>query len=723
MGAERYGPLAFGRSVGPPSEFDLVLPVAAEVLDLEPGRALSRECQPLEHLAAEEVLHVRRIPHPEERPVEHRVGRHRQVAAVPPQVEAPRFDPVVPAGEDEGEVVGLPRRDHQPAAKAAREAVLQFILFRQPRGPGDAVGIGLPPPQHLPRAVAHLDLGAPDRAGVIERRHPDQGGLGPPLEMNPQVGHQGGRRDIHGPRLPQQRGSQHFAPDFDDVETGPAERNAHDFEAPGPLDPGNGEGRRPGRSREQRFSPLPPGAGTVRHLLQPEPDLVRTIGRDPEDPRLHRLRLPGLVGVEHPPAAVGIEDLRGVDAPVPFPHLQERPGQGRLDVPYGDGKDGIGVPFQDPEIGRELDQRGVIVQRDLQGETLPVFERPSGVVPELRGEDEAQGGFFRKGAAEGHRRDVVGRLLLPDGRVPLPPRLLEHRLAERRPCHGGRKLQAEGRHRQAGGVGVDAPAFDAGAEDRAHLEGQDPVRLACQSRRRTHLPPPDQRHPGPVGKPAPGLEQQQRRIGLFAYTTHRPEHRRAFGAFDHAHPHPLPDPRDPEMDRLEDGGFVRVAIEAQNEDLFLVDPRTPLPGARGPDGGAAGVKGEDAPPSHRPAGEGREAGAHRKGRADAAREVLLEIVDPVGRVLPLARPGDGGLDQEGAHAVAGVPHRRHRLGKTRPHLADVFHEPLRAERFDHGRRFLGMSRENRQPRKQNDDSAKSHTPSGNGVSGPPVPSP
>jgi hypothetical protein len=123
----------------------------------------------------------------------------------------------------------------------------------------------------------------------------------------------------------------------------------------------------------------------------------------------------------------------------------------------------------------------------------------------------------------------------------------------------------------------------------------------------------------------------------------------------------------------------RRRVEAEQEDLLLVDLRA-FPRFALQDGGAARVELEAA----RADGLSlrvRESGAQREAAAQAARRLVVEVVDPVATVDPAPPSGRGAVHLEGAldPRVAEADHRR---VETRLDLARALDAPGRRELRD-----------------------------------------
>ena len=222
LGLPRNRPGGLGDPGTVPGDRKLVFLLAPQVLDHERGRPLSfgDEREPRRDVPPQDVLHVHGFAGAQQRAVEDRVRGQEVAPVLGRDAEAPRLDSLVPGRVDEGQVVAELRRHEKSQLERIVPAPGVRIRDRKLRRPGDAVAIRLPLPQDLPRAVAHRDRRARGGARAVERRHPDQGRIDPPLEVDREVRDQDRRRHEHRLGRAEQRRAQDVAPDLDDVEAG-----------------------------------------------------------------------------------------------------------------------------------------------------------------------------------------------------------------------------------------------------------------------------------------------------------------------------------------------------------------------------------------------------------------------------------------------------------------------------------------------------------------------
>jgi hypothetical protein len=98
---------------------------------------------------AEDVLHVRNLPGPEQGTIKNSMRDDRPTVIFIGELEPPRFNSIVPAGVNEGHIIGSLGRDEEAMAEieAARVAARRFF----PEGQSCInsqypLGIGLPFP-------------------------------------------------------------------------------------------------------------------------------------------------------------------------------------------------------------------------------------------------------------------------------------------------------------------------------------------------------------------------------------------------------------------------------------------------------------------------------------------------------------------------------------------------------------------------------------------------
>ena len=182
------------------------------------------------------VLHAHGFAGAQQRPVEHGRGNGGTVPRSAAQVEAPAGNAFVPLRHHERQVLAEAGR-HDELPVVGGQAGGQAFLFRQGRGqPRTPLRIGFATEIDLAPAILDGDLRPGDGSTGIERRDPDQRTFPAPLEMDREIGDQGS--GLHVVRLvtgAKQRCAQTRARQFDDVEAGLLQRNAHHFERPRAL--------------------------------------------------------------------------------------------------------------------------------------------------------------------------------------------------------------------------------------------------------------------------------------------------------------------------------------------------------------------------------------------------------------------------------------------------------------------------------------------------------
>ena len=146
------------------------------------------------------------------------------------QVEIIRADAFAPAGHRKAEVIARARRDHQRRRRTGAAAI-GFGIDQRPTHGNAALRIRRSGRQRLARAtIRDAHRCATHGFPCIKRRHPRQRAFTAPFEMNRHVGDQRPRRDIARNIAPEQRIAERRARQFDDIKSGPGQRNADNFE-------------------------------------------------------------------------------------------------------------------------------------------------------------------------------------------------------------------------------------------------------------------------------------------------------------------------------------------------------------------------------------------------------------------------------------------------------------------------------------------------------------
>src|SRR5579862_8276589 len=198
------------------------------------------------------MLHVYRFAGTQQRPIENRIGDVRRRLIVSRQMKPPGLDSLLPTRMHETEVLSRARGNEQATIKTAErfnlagEVVAAVISLRgialrkirKRRRSGnhrEAPSVGTPRPQFGAVTIGHRDLRAADRTAALERRHPYQRVRLSLLEMNREISDQRRSWNIHRLRRAQQNRAEASALEFDDVQAGALERDAHHLECVGPV--------------------------------------------------------------------------------------------------------------------------------------------------------------------------------------------------------------------------------------------------------------------------------------------------------------------------------------------------------------------------------------------------------------------------------------------------------------------------------------------------------
>ena len=489
LGLLRDGPVGLGDTGRIPGKRQLVGLVAAGVAD---GGGVGQLVRPrngkaVHGVAADEVLHVHRFAGAQQAAVEDGVGDDGPGAIFRRQLEAPGLDALVPARVHEAHVAAGLSRDEKPLPQPPQRAQLGGVVFRQlecaRRVVGrngklrvdarDAVRIGAAFPEDLACAIHHGHVRSGCRLGLVEGRHPYEGGFAPLLEVHGQVGDQHGRGHVHGLRRIEQRLAQDGAFDLDDVEPGLLQRDPDHLEGTGPQGLGDLEfldGTIPG---EQGRIPL--GGG------------------DPAQPGLH------LLG----PARRDVDDLAGHLAGRAGLHFQHPRFRLGLDVADGHGQRRVGVAFDDAETRRKLGKRRIAGRTDLEREPVGVGQRPARVVLDAGRELELKVGIGGQWPFKCHPAAVLAQ----GGAPGFPVRPLQHGRAGLPGVERSVEVQAHGQHRDAAGPRVFALAVELGQEGLAGFEREHLVLFGRHPGSGRDALAPHQAHFGFLGEPLPALQQ------------------------------------------------------------------------------------------------------------------------------------------------------------------------------------------------------------------------
>ena len=140
------------------------------------------------------------------------------------QTEVPGRDAVIPGTAHKRDIATETRKDKEPPKTIAiARGLRQPILDAR-----EAAAIGPTLPHDATETVADGDLRTGDGLCGIERRHPDERGVGTLLEMDGEVGDQCSRADM--PDIPAtvtQLFAEARAGNFDDMEAGVRQRHTH----------------------------------------------------------------------------------------------------------------------------------------------------------------------------------------------------------------------------------------------------------------------------------------------------------------------------------------------------------------------------------------------------------------------------------------------------------------------------------------------------------------
>ena len=635
---------------------------------------------------AHDVLHVDRLALADERAIEHGVEDLPLLLPAIRQVEVVRADALAPLGQREAEIIGLARRHHQRRPALILAARIGFRLG-QARGDAESArGIGSALREDLPgTAVGDPHFGAADALAAVERSDPDERGVAPPFEVHAHIGDERARCDVARAVAAEQGGTESWAGEFDDIESGLGQRDPDDFELLALARQRDLERLARGR-REQRF-----GTGEI------DPDRLLAVLR------LRAFGLCGIVDRAQPfgDLAVAPLDLEALSADR---HLlaAELP----LDVAHRDRQHAALGGLEDPEIGGELHQRRGFVEADVEREAFGVGQLASALVGDIGGERQLRGDRSRQRRLELDVGD--GRLaLLLVGKDRRQRLAVGQGNADRLGLRAGnRRGEAHPRvlHRAAARLRIDPRAFEPRSERLAHREVEALVgaRGAATS---GDVLAPDQGDIAARGERAPAFERDYAGSGFHAIrfrggkrlgqpcfleeALHRPlvgaqpgEHFARHVGWKHVDGNLLADTVDRAIGIGADRRAIRRDIGGDEERLVLLDLAAVPARQHGARDRPAAVDGEFGLAGEGVAGEALQLVLQGEGAGHAAGERTREFVDKGLLVDPTPLAADRAFDRERS-GRARIPERHHRLVEPR-------REPLDRAVADAGRGHLDL---------------------------------
>ncbi|MCY1171347.1 hypothetical protein D9M73_114550 [compost metagenome] len=231
--AGRGGPFILANAIGVDRQRQIELRIGPAMLQAQRAGHRRGHAEAIGNRRAQDVLHVDRLALADEHPVEHGVQHFAARLIAIGQVEVIGADAFAPCCQREAEIVGGACGNHQRMAAGAFATAPGLGFGQARRGIDAAALVGHPARQHLAgAAIAHAHFGPGDGFAGVERGHPGEAFGAAPFEVDAHIGDERGGGDIARGLAPQQGLAEHWARQFDDIETGlaAAERHADDFE-------------------------------------------------------------------------------------------------------------------------------------------------------------------------------------------------------------------------------------------------------------------------------------------------------------------------------------------------------------------------------------------------------------------------------------------------------------------------------------------------------------